>query len=74
LPLAACRVRPAKEPPATAGPHSIGQWEATWDEDGYAAAVTSVREAIEAGDVYQVIKARPLLAAIGAPRMAEVNA
>jgi para-aminobenzoate synthetase component 1 len=54
LPLAACRVRPAKGPPATAGPHSIGEWEATWDEDGYAAAVTSVREAIEAGDVYQV--------------------
>jgi para-aminobenzoate synthetase component 1 len=54
LPLAACRVRRAGEREPAAGPFSIGAWRSSWDEDDYAAAVESVREAIARGDVYQV--------------------
>ena len=32
----------------------VGEWEATWDEAAYGAAVERVRSAIAAGDVYQV--------------------
>jgi para-aminobenzoate synthetase component 1 len=54
LPLAACRVRPAAgaEPPA--GSFAIGEWDATWDDREYAAAIEAVRAAIARGDVYQV--------------------
>ena len=54
LPLAAVHVRPADEPLPRAGPYHVGDWERTWDEASYAAAVEAVREAIAAGDVYQV--------------------
>jgi para-aminobenzoate synthetase component 1 len=54
LPLAAVRVRPADEPLPSAGRYHVGDWELTWDESSYAAAVEAVREAIAAGDVYQV--------------------
>jgi para-aminobenzoate synthetase component 1 len=55
LPLLACRVAPA----AMSGGQSegrvrVGQWERSWTDAAYAAAVEGVREAIERGDVYQV--------------------
>jgi para-aminobenzoate synthetase component I len=54
LPPAAVRVRSADELPRAAGPYEVGTWERTWDEASYAAAVDAVRDAIAAGDVYQV--------------------
>jgi para-aminobenzoate synthetase component 1 len=54
LPPAAVHVRPADEPLPPAGRYRVGDWERTWDESSYAAAVEAVREAIAAGDVYQV--------------------
>jgi para-aminobenzoate synthetase component 1 len=54
LPPAAVRVRPVDEPPRTGGEYAVGDWERTWDEASYSAAVDGVREAIAAGDVYQV--------------------
>ena len=54
LPPAAVQVRPAGEPPPPAGWYDVGDWERTWDEAAYGVAVEAVREAIAAGDVYQV--------------------
>jgi para-aminobenzoate synthetase component I len=56
LPLAACRVRDASsdQPPAGAGPFRLGAWERTWSADAYASAVRQAREAIAAGEIYQV--------------------
>ena len=43
------------DPPATArGTFGVGEWETTWTEEEYAAAVQTVRAAIFEGDVYQV--------------------
>ena len=53
LPLAACRIRAADEPPREPGPFSLGAWARTWDDEGYAAAIEAVRAAIARGDVYQ---------------------
>ncbi len=54
LPLLACRIREAsdREPHATA--FRVGEWERTWNDGQYAAAVERVRSAISRGDVYQV--------------------
>jgi para-aminobenzoate synthetase component 1 len=54
LPAAAVRVRAVDEPPPPAGRFEIGAWERTWDDASYGAAVEAVRDAIAAGDVYQV--------------------
>ncbi len=54
LPLAACRIHPAREPAPPAGPFAVGDWETTWAARDYAAAVEDVRAAIARGDVYQV--------------------
>jgi para-aminobenzoate synthetase component I len=54
LPLAGVGVRRADEPPPRGGSYEVGDWERTWDEESYRTAVESVREAIAAGDVYQV--------------------
>ncbi len=56
LPLAACRIRPVDEPwPAAARrPAGIGDWERSWDDAGYASAIGAARDAIAAGEVYQV--------------------
>jgi para-aminobenzoate synthetase component 1 len=54
LPLAACRVRPAREIAPDPGGYVIGEWTAGWEEAGYAAAIEAVRAAIARGDVYQV--------------------
>ena len=40
--------------PWPTGRYEVGRWERSWDDDAYGAAVESVREAIAAGDVYQV--------------------
>ncbi|MDQ3871689.1 MAG: anthranilate synthase component I family protein [Chloroflexota bacterium] len=54
LPLAACRLRPARERRASPGRFSIGDWTPTWTGDEYAAAIEAVKAAIARGDVYQV--------------------
>ena len=55
LPLLACRVaEPAMSGGQSPGRVRIGQWERTWTDAEYAAAVEEVRAAIERGDVYQV--------------------
>jgi para-aminobenzoate synthetase component 1 len=56
LPLAAARLRAANAPTPTPAPQPfhVGSWEATWTAADYAAAVTRAREAIAAGEVYQV--------------------
>jgi para-aminobenzoate synthetase component 1 len=54
LPPAAVRIRAADEPLPRVGPYRVGDWQRTWDDGSYAAAVEAVRDAISAGDVYQV--------------------
>jgi para-aminobenzoate synthetase component 1 len=54
LPAAGLRIRRANEAPRAPGPFEVGEWERSWDDEAYAAAVESVREAIARGDVYQV--------------------
>jgi para-aminobenzoate synthetase component I len=54
LPAAALRVRPADEPVAGAGSFRVGQPASSWTPDAYAEAIEAVRDAIAAGDVYQV--------------------
>jgi para-aminobenzoate synthetase component 1 len=57
LPLAACRIleaAPEPLPPVAAGTWQVGPWETTWAADRYAAAVREARQAIAAGEVYQV--------------------
>jgi para-aminobenzoate synthetase component 1 len=57
LPLAACAVRGAgyvDDRDNDGGSYRIGEWERTWAPADYAAAVEAVRDAIAAGDVYQV--------------------
>jgi para-aminobenzoate synthetase component I len=55
LPLAACRLAPR---PLVADRHrrsiTLGEWERTWTEGEYRAAIDEVRAAIARGDVYQV--------------------
>ena len=43
LPLAACRIRPAGEQPATAGTFRAGDFVPTWTAADHAAAVEQVR-------------------------------
>jgi para-aminobenzoate synthetase component 1 len=54
LPLAAARIHRADERPPAPGVLAIGEWERSWDDEGYAGAVESVQAAIARGDVYQV--------------------
>jgi para-aminobenzoate synthetase component 1 len=54
LPLAAVRIRDAAARLRPTREFRLGEWGATWDEDGYAASVAAVRDAIARGDVYQV--------------------
>jgi para-aminobenzoate synthetase component 1 len=55
LPLLACCVRPLSQPGrvSTAG-YELGAWERSWDDEGYAEAIETVRAAISRGEVYQV--------------------
>jgi len=54
LPLAACTVRPLEGQRPVAGHISVGPWQPTWTAGEYASAVASAREAIAAGEVYQI--------------------
>jgi para-aminobenzoate synthetase component I len=68
LPPAAVRIRPANEldfalQQTVARPFSIGEWTRTWSSGEYAEAIDAVREAIRAGDVYQVNLVQHLSAA-----------
>lgn len=54
LPLAACRVRRADERLPEPGGHVIGEWRSTWSGEDYARAVAAARQAIAAGEIYQV--------------------
>jgi para-aminobenzoate synthetase component 1 len=65
LPLAACRVRTAGARPAGGGTFSIGEWQRSWVDDAYAAAIVSVKRAIADGDVYQVNLVQHLSAPFG---------
>jgi para-aminobenzoate synthetase component 1 len=63
LPLAACRIRPLEESPPESGPFHVGRWERTWSADDYGRAVAHARQAIAAGEVYQVNLVQHLSAA-----------
>jgi len=55
LPLLAAQTRPdVARDTVSQAPFRVGEWEATWTPDEYAAAVDEVRAAIARGDVYQV--------------------
>jgi para-aminobenzoate synthetase component 1 len=59
LPLAACRIRdvderPGRTPTRDRDGYRLGTWEPTWSTTEYARAVQAAREAIAAGEVYQV--------------------
>ena len=56
LPLLACRIRAEGRTPQVTSSHlpRVGEWERTWDDEGYAEAIEAVRVAIARGDVYQV--------------------
>jgi para-aminobenzoate synthetase component 1 len=57
LPPAAVRIRPANEHLSALQQTvtwRIGEWERSWSDREYEAAVEAVRDAIAAGDVYQV--------------------
>jgi para-aminobenzoate synthetase component 1 len=59
LPLAACRIEAAvadgpDSTGAAAGGYRIGPWEPSWTESQHAAAIGQAREAIAAGEIYQV--------------------
>jgi para-aminobenzoate synthetase component 1 len=65
LPLLACRIRDARPTlhVSTRWLPRVGEWERTWDDEGYAAAIEAVRTAIARGDVYQVNLVQHLSAA-----------
>jgi len=54
LPAVAVSIERAPHTPAAGRRFAIGDWERTWSDGEYAAAVETVRSAIESGDVYQV--------------------
>jgi para-aminobenzoate synthetase component 1 len=54
LPLLAARLHPRGERAPAPGRYRIGEWRRSWDDEGYAAAIEAVQEAIGRGDVYQV--------------------
>ncbi len=70
LPLVAARRCQTRERCLT--PVRVGEWEATWTPEEYAAAVDEVRAAIARGDVYQVNLVQHLSASCaGDPRALE---
>ena len=54
LPLLACRLRSASQPPRPAGRFSVGTWTTTWSAPEYETAIELAQAAIGRGDVYQV--------------------
>jgi len=63
LPLLAAQIRLCDESPQSGSDFRLGEWEATWAPEDYAAAVDEVRAAIARGDVYQVNLVQHLSAA-----------
>src|SRR5215472_10371543 len=44
LPLLACRVRSLSRPDRVSAPgYELGEWERSWDDEGYAEAIEAVR-------------------------------
>jgi para-aminobenzoate synthetase component I len=69
LPLVAARVRSVASNSLLQAPFGVGDWEASWAAEDYAAAVDEVRAAIARGDVYQVNLVQHLSASFeGDPR------
>jgi para-aminobenzoate synthetase component 1 len=54
LPLVAARIHDRDERALAPGAFRIGDWDRSWDDEGYAGAVEGVQAAIARGDVYQV--------------------
>jgi para-aminobenzoate synthetase component 1 len=54
LPAAAVSIRAAADVDVTVPEFRVGQWERTWTDEAYAAAIESVQASIACGDVYQV--------------------
>ncbi|MFN2629532.1 MAG: chorismate-binding protein [Gaiellaceae bacterium] len=54
LPLVACRIRSEAEQPRPRGAFAAGEWDRSWDDVGYAGAISAAQAAIGRGDVYQV--------------------
>jgi para-aminobenzoate synthetase component 1 len=54
LPVAACRIRDREEGTRPVGAFEIGDWQGSWTADDHRRAVRLTREAIAAGEVYQV--------------------
>ncbi len=54
LPVAACRVRSADEAAPVARAFRVGHWQRTWTSADYGRAVSAARDAIAAGEIYQV--------------------
>ncbi len=52
--IRAAQIRPCGESTQCGSGFRLGEWEATWAPEDYAAAVDEVRAAIARGDVYQV--------------------
>jgi para-aminobenzoate synthetase component 1 len=80
LPLAAVRVRePDDARVAATRALEVGEWQRSWDDDGYGAAIDAVRAAIGRGDVYQANIVQHLSAPFGgdaravAARLAHLN-
>jgi para-aminobenzoate synthetase component 1 len=53
VPLLACRLRPVDLQPSPPAEYTVGDWERTWDDEGYGNAIGEVRAAIARGDIYQ---------------------
>ncbi len=54
LPAVAVAIEREDAAPAAGGAFAVGEWERTWSDAAYAAAIEAVRAAIREGDVYQV--------------------
>jgi para-aminobenzoate synthetase component I len=64
LPLLACRIRNMRETPLPSSGHmQVDDWERSWNDAAYGAAIEAVRAAIARGDVYQVNLVQHLSAA-----------
>ena len=65
LPLAACHLRPEHETARRHGDFRVGEWERSWDDEGYSSAIAAVRRAIAEGLAYQVNLVQHLSAPFG---------
>jgi para-aminobenzoate synthetase component 1 len=54
LPAVAASIEREDEPAPEPRAFAVGEWERTWTDEAYAAAIEAVRAAIREGDVYQV--------------------